>query len=184
MQIHPGTQKIQNRGREANHGPIHGSPQNVENLQTGYRRLTNMANRSPGERVFQERLFIPFNQRRVPTPGQRSMGIQNFPFFFGNTRSPRHHRHGTQRVDGHFELGKRHRLPESSASDQVFVGYFYDTLRRSPCLLRDIPARRGDENVTIEIPSGDQPEGTPLHLYLFFGDSELARFSPSEYTQV
>ncbi len=22
------------------------------------------------------------------------------------------------------------------------------------------------------------------HLYLFFGDSELARFSPSEYTQV
>ena len=74
--------------------------------------------------------------------------------------------------------------PKASASDQVFVGYFYDTLRRSPCLLRDIPARRGDESVTIEIPSGDQPEGTPLHLYLFFGDSELARFSPSEYTQV
>ena len=74
--------------------------------------------------------------------------------------------------------------PKASASDQVFVGYFYDTLRRSPCLLRDIPARRGDEGVTIEIPSGDQPEGTPLHLYLFFGDSELARFSPSEYTQV
>ena len=74
--------------------------------------------------------------------------------------------------------------PKASASDQVFVGYFYDTLRRSPCLLRDIPARRGDESVTIEIPSGDQSEGTPLHLYLFFGDSELARFSPSEYTQV
>ena len=74
--------------------------------------------------------------------------------------------------------------PKAKASDQVFVGYFYDTLRRSPCLLRDIPARRGDESVTIEIPSGDQPEGTPLHLYLFFGDSELARFSPSEYTQV
>lgn len=124
MQIHPGTQKIQNRGREANHGPIHGSPQNVENLQTGYRRLTNMANRSPGERVFQERLFIPFNQRRVPTPGQRSMGIQNFPFFFGNTRSPRHHRHVTQRVDGHFELGKRHRLPESKRLGPSVRGLF------------------------------------------------------------
>lgn len=120
----PGTQKIQNRGREANHGPIHGSPQNVENLQTGYRRLTNMANRGPGERGFQERLFIPFNQRRVPTPRQRSMGIQNFPFFFGNTRSPRHHRHGTQRVDGHFELGKRHRLPESKRLGPSVRGLF------------------------------------------------------------
>lgn len=70
--------------------------------------LTNMANRGPGERGFQERLFIPFNQRGMPTPGQRSMGIQNFPFFHGNTRSPRHHRHGTQRVDGHLELGKRY----------------------------------------------------------------------------
>ena len=63
MQIQPGTQKVQNRGRETNHGPIHGSPQNVENLQTGYRGLTNMANRGPRERGFQERLFIPFNQR-------------------------------------------------------------------------------------------------------------------------
>lgn len=184
MQIHPGTQKIQNRGREANHGPIHGSPQNVENLQTGYRRLTNMANRGPGERGFQERLFIPFNQRRVPTPRQRSMGIQNFPFFFGNTRSPVIT--GTERNGWTVTLNWENGIdcPKASASDQVFVGYFYDTLRRSPCLLRDIPARRGDENVTIEIPSGDQPEGTPLHLYLFFGDSELARFSPSEYTQV
>ena len=68
MQIQPGTQKIQNRGRETNHGPIHGSPQNVEDLQTGYRGLTNMANRGPGERGFQERLFIPFNQWRMPAP--------------------------------------------------------------------------------------------------------------------
>ena len=102
-----GPRKSRTEG-EANHGPIHGSPQNVENLQTGYRGLTNMANRGPGERGFQERLFIPFNQRGMPTPGQRSMGIQNFPFFHGNTRSPRHHRHGTQRVDGHLELGKRY----------------------------------------------------------------------------
>ena len=49
----------------------------------------------PGERGFQERLSIPFNQWRMPTPGQRSMGIQNFPFFRGNTRSSRHHRFGT-----------------------------------------------------------------------------------------
>ena len=71
------------------------NPQNVENLQTGYRGLTNMANRGPRERGFQERLFIPFNQWRMPTPGQRSMGIQNFPFFHGNPRSSRHHQFGT-----------------------------------------------------------------------------------------
>ncbi len=74
--------------------------------------------------------------------------------------------------------------PSASASDRVFVGYFYDSLRRSPCLLHNISACRGDGQATIEIPSGDQPEGTPLHLYLFFGDNELARFSPSEYVQV
>ena len=59
------------------------------------RGLTNMANRGPRERGFQERLFIPFNQWRMPTPGQRSMGIQNFPFFHGNPRSSRHHQFGT-----------------------------------------------------------------------------------------
>ena len=34
---------IQNRGREANHGPIHGSPQNVENLPPGNQGFTDMA---------------------------------------------------------------------------------------------------------------------------------------------
>ena len=178
MQIQPGPQKVQNRGRETNHGPIHGSPQNVENLQTGYRGLANMANRSQSDSLFHS------TNGGCLLPGKGVWAFKTFRFSMGTLEAPvitNSERNGWT-VTLNWENGID--CPKASASDQVFVGYFYDTLRRSPCLLRDIPARRGDESVTIEIPSGDQPEGTPLHLYLFFGDSELARFSPSEYTQV
>lgn len=66
-------------------------------------------------------------------------------------------------------------------AQRVFVGYFYDTLPRSPLLIRNIHACRGDGSVTLEIPPAGQPDGTPLHLYLFFGDEELNHFSPSGY---
>lgn len=74
--------------------------------------------------------------------------------------------------------------PKASASDHVFVGYFYGTLPRSPQLLKDIPACRADGSVTVNIPPADQPDGTPLHLYLFFASEKLDHFSPSEYTAV
>ena len=117
-------------------------------------------------------------------PGKGVWAFKTFRFSMGTLEAPviTGTEHNGWTVTLNWENGID--CPKASSSDQVFVGYFYDTLRRSPRLLRDIPARRGDESVTIELPSGDQPEGTPLHLYLFFGDSELARFSPSEYTQV
>lgn len=74
--------------------------------------------------------------------------------------------------------------PKARASDQVFVGYFYDTLRRSPQLIHNSITCRGDGKITVEIPPVNQPEGTPLHLYLFFGTEEQDRFSPSEYVKL
>ena len=74
--------------------------------------------------------------------------------------------------------------PKAKASDQVFVGYFYDTLHDGPQLISNSMAHRGDGKVTIEIPEACQPEGTRLHLYLFFGNEELNQFSPSEYVEL
>lgn len=74
--------------------------------------------------------------------------------------------------------------PKAAASDRVFVGYFYDTLRRSPMLIRAGAACRGDGRVELDIPPVEQPDGTLLHLYLFFGNEDLTRFSPSGYVEV
>ena len=74
--------------------------------------------------------------------------------------------------------------PKASAADQVYLGYFYGTLPRSPQFITCINAHRGDSEVTVEIPSAKQPDGTPLHLYLFFGNENPNRFSPSEYVEV
>ncbi len=57
-------------------------------------------------------------------PGKGVWAFKTFRFFRGNTRSPRHHRHGTQRVDGHLALGKRHRLPESKRLGPSVRGLF------------------------------------------------------------
>ena len=69
-------------------------------------------------------------------------------------------------------------------SDQVYLGYFYDTLSRSPQFMGNIDAHRADGEITVTIPSVEQPDGTPLHLYLFFGNEKQERFSPSEYVEV
>lgn len=74
--------------------------------------------------------------------------------------------------------------PKASLSDRVFVGYFYGTQPRSPQLAKDLPVHRGDGSVTIDIPPAGQPDGTPLHLYLFFGNTDLTQFSTSEYMGV
>lgn len=71
--------------------------------------------------------------------------------------------------------------PKASASDQVYLGYFYGTCPRSPRMIACPGACRGDGEVTVEIPAAGQPDGTPLHLYLFFGNVDQNRFSPSEY---
>ena len=69
-------------------------------------------------------------------------------------------------------------------SDQVYLGYFYDTYSRSPQFMGNIDAHRADGEITVTIPAADQPDGTPLHLYLFFGNEKQDRFSPSEYIGV
>lgn len=69
-------------------------------------------------------------------------------------------------------------------SDQVYMGYFYHTLPRSPQFMGHIDARRADGEITVTIPAAGQPDGTPLHLYLFFGSGQQDRFSPSEYVEV
>ncbi|WP_255301891.1 hypothetical protein [Butyricimonas sp. Marseille-P3923] len=74
--------------------------------------------------------------------------------------------------------------PKASASDQVYLGYFYNTQPRSPQMITCHNAHRGDGEVTMEIPAAGQPDGTPLHLYLFFGNENPDRFSPSEYAGI
>lgn len=74
--------------------------------------------------------------------------------------------------------------PKASASDKVYLGYFYGTLPRSPQFMGNINAHRADGEITVTIPAADQPDGTPLHLYLFFGNEKQDRFSPSEYIEV
>ena len=74
--------------------------------------------------------------------------------------------------------------PKAGASDQVYLGYFYDTQPRSPQMTVCSGTRRGDGKVTVEIPAAGQPDGTPLHLYLFFGNVNPDRFSPSEYAVI
>ena len=73
--------------------------------------------------------------------------------------------------------------PKANASDQVYLGYFYGTHPRSPQMITCLNAHRGDGKVTVEIPKVGQPDGTPLHLYLFFGNENSDRFSPSEYAE-
>ena len=74
--------------------------------------------------------------------------------------------------------------PKASASDQVYLGYFYATQPRSPQMIACPGTHRGDGGVTVEIPAAGQPAGTPLHLYLFFGNVNPDRFSPSEYVVI
>lgn len=112
------------------------------------------------------------------------MGIQNVSVLrgiFGCSVITAAEREGWT-VTLHWKNGAN--CPKADSSDWVFLGYFYDTLRRSPQLTLDYMPRRIDEKITIEIPPADQPEGTRLHLYLFFGNEEFTQFSPSEYVEL
>ena len=82
-------------------------------------------------------------------PGKGVWAFKTFRFSMGTLEAPVIT--GTERNGWTVTLNWENGIdcPKASSSDQVFVGYFYDTLRRSPRLLRDIPARRGDESVTI-----------------------------------
>ena len=112
------------------------------------------------------------------------MGIQNVSVLRGVFGCSRDHGRGTRGMDGNPTLENGANCPKADSSDWVFLGYFYDTLRRSPQLTLDYMPRRIDEKITIEIPPADQPEGTRLHLYLFFGNEEFTQFSPSEYVEL
>lgn len=117
-------------------------------------------------------------------PGKGVWSFQTFRFSVGSLEAPAIT--GTERdgwtVTLHWENDEER--PKASMSDQVFVGFFYGSAPRSPLLAKGLSACRGDGSVTIDIPPAGQPDGVPLHLYLFFGDKELNHFSPSEYAGV
>lgn len=73
--------------------------------------------------------------------------------------------------------------PRSGAADCVYVGYFYDGAGRAPGMVSVVGACRGDGVAEVEIPAAGMPDGTPLHLYLFFGNVRGDRFSPSVYVK-
>lgn len=72
-------------------------------------------------------------------------------------------------------------LGPSRAADRVYVGYFFDTLPRTPLMIEAVGVRRRDGRAVVEIPPVDQPDDTPLHLYPFFGSESGDRFSPNAY---
>ena len=78
-------------------------------------------------------------------------------------------------------LGNDIDRPKAGNSDRVYVGYFTtrNLVPRKCCLA--LGACRGDGTVTVDIPSAGQPDGTRLHLYLFFGNEMSNRFSLSVY---
>ena len=69
----------------------------------------------------------------------------------------------------------------AGAGDAVYVGYFYEGMGRTPGLVCAEGARREDCRARVAVPDGGMPEGTALHLYLFFGNKAGTRFSPSVY---
>lgn len=73
---------------------------------------------------------------------------------------------------------------EARKEDRVYVGYFYGTQPQVPQLLAPANVCRRDGRAVVDIPPMGQPEGTPLHLYLFFGTADDKRFSPSVYCLV
>ena len=73
---------------------------------------------------------------------------------------------------------------KAGAGDAVYVGYFYEGMGRTPGLVRAEGARREDCRARVAVPDGGMPEGTALHLYLFFGNKAGTRFSPSVYLTV
>ena len=70
---------------------------------------------------------------------------------------------------------------EARDGDRVYVGYFYGTQPQVPQLAVAEGVCRKDGRAVVDIPPMGQPEGTPLHLYLFFGTERNDRFSPSVY---
>lgn len=73
---------------------------------------------------------------------------------------------------------------EARKEDRVYVGYFYGTQPQVPQLLALEGVCRQDGRAVADIPPMGQPDGTPLHLYLFFGTVDNDRFSPSVYCPV
>lgn len=117
-------------------------------------------------------------------PGEGVWSFQTFRFSTGTLEAPSITGVGREGWKVTLHWTNDEERPKASMTDRVFVGYFYESAPRSPQLAKNIDAHRGDGAVTIEIPAAEQPEGVPLHLYLFFGDKDLKRFSPSGYAGI
>lgn len=72
----------------------------------------------------------------------------------------------------------------SRLSDWLRVGYFYDSFPRSPRLLPEVVAKRGDCQAKFSIPDSGLPVTEVLHLYLFFSRRDRIAFSTSKHLRV
>jgi hypothetical protein len=69
-------------------------------------------------------------------------------------------------------------------SDRVYVGYFHDADPRVPRLVVAEGVCRQDGGAALAIPPAEGVSEGLLHVYLFFGNEEGTRFSPSVYACV
>lgn len=129
------------------------------------------------------KLFFTLNGDCI-RPGEGVWAFSKYIFSVGSLEAPAITKAERNEWTVTLEWEYQAKKSKADAADQVYLGYFYDTLPRSPRFIKNLPARRGDGKLTVEIPAGEQPDGTPLHLYLFFGNENPYRFSPSEYAKV
>lgn len=117
-------------------------------------------------------------------PGEGVWAFPSFRFSVGSLEMPVVKEMSREEWTVTLEWENGMECPRAAAHDRVFVGYFFETLPRSPLLIEVPGACRADGRVKVEIPSVGQPDGTPLHIYLFFGNEAGTRFSPSAYIRV
>lgn len=114
-------------------------------------------------------------------PGEGVWAFPSFQFSVGTLEAPVLTAAGRDGWTVELEWVVDEKILPSRAADKVYLGYFHESLPRSPLMLEVAGVRRADGRAVVEIPSVGQPEGTPLHLYLFFGSETNDRFSPGAY---
>ena len=184
MQIQTRPQEIQNRGGREIFQPIHRGSKDVANIPPCYRGVPIWRTWARATGISKSDSAFHSVNGGCLRPGKGVWAFPTFRFSMGTLEAPvitdvaRDGWTVTLRWENDADR------PKASASDQVYLGYFYNTQPRSPQMITCHNAHRGDGEVTVEIPAAGQPDGTPLHLYLFFGNENPDRFSPSEYAGI
>ena len=159
---------------EAVVGSVYGGAEDVAGVPAGVRGVGGVACGCAGGGEGAGGYAVPCAERGVHPPGRRGVGMERVQLCGGEPGQG-----GGWEVELSWETADYSR--KAGAGDAVYVGYFYEGMGRTPGLVCAEGARREDCRARVAVPDGGMPEGTALHLYLFFGNKAGTRFSPSVY---